>query len=364
MKKQVIGLVLMGLSQVLTAQWSMQALVFPGFLAPHRTYMQQMAANGMGAELSFLSENPGNRQLDSLSKGFKWGITFYYLRLGKPEINGYIMAINPFIEVPFYRGQHSSIIFKVGSGVGYMSKRFDPVTNPLNRAMSTPLNTSMLFHLLYERRLYENTTLLLGPGLTHYSNGNFSKPNLGINTPQFNLGVNIPLTNAPSKEPKDLFALRNHSFTEVRAGWATKQAAIADPVRFNIWCASVTHGYMWSPIRYLRWGLDWTYDPSLPYQPFYPDTRKGYSKRDVTSLGIRLGKEYYFGRVSLAGDLGVYIVKPDNGIPEPYYFNLYVLYHYGDVHFGPRLKTHLGVADIIEFGIGWRFNQNIIKQHD
>jgi hypothetical protein len=342
-------------SLVIQGQKAVQAILFPGYLAPHNTMMPHMAAHTFGAEAALVVNGSGNKTIDEILGDFRWGVGLYYMHLGKLAINGHVFAINPFFEFPIHVRKKSSTFLKIGTGIGYFNKRFDPISNPLNRAMSTPFNSAMFFHFLNEHELKNNLSIVYGPGLTHYSNGNFSKPNLGINTPQFNLGLVYQIKPKTSDIQKtNRFELTAKNYTEIRAGITSKQAAIADPVRKNIYTSSVTYGHLMSPIRYLRAGIDFFHDPLIAYKPFYPETLNGNKLSETSEIGFRIGQEYHLGIASVIGDLGYYLYKPTLSRTRSVYINVSIFFHYKNFSFGPRLKTHMGIADFMDFGIAYR----------
>jgi hypothetical protein len=361
LKRHILYLLILSLSSIgLQGQKAFHAYGFGGFLMPHRQYMLNMESNIGGLDLSIHYQGSGNKYIDSIAGAVEWGVSLYAASLGDKDLVGNVIAINPYLQFLLAQRKKNFTYLKIGTGLGYITKTFDPVTNPYNRAISNRINASMYLHLLNEYKFSERYSLLWGIGLTHFSNGNYSKPNLGINMPQLNLGISF---NNPSKPYKGVYEfVPVLNYLEIRAAWGTKQATVSDPIRRSVNDFALTYGMGKSPIRSWRFGLDFFYDRLNPYKPFDPSTLKGNDFKDIAELGIRFGHEYYFGKVSMIFDVGYYLYKPPDAGKMPSYFCLAINYHVANFNFGPRLKTHLGVADYLGLGIAYRFN--LKKKHE
>lgn len=338
-------------STTLNAQQYYQFSAFPGFLIPHRNYIPHMAAHTFGIEAAFRFTGTGNLQRDSLLRGLDWGIAFYANSLGNKELSGNVYAINPFFQSKLGSIKNSHIYLRIGTGVGYFTRIFDPLTNTANRAMSNRLNGMMQFMFLHHVPIHNNWEVQYGLGMSHFSNGNYARPNLGINTPQFNLGF----SRASGKQRNTRSeVLLTQSYWEFRLGHGVKKASVADPTQLSVQTLGITRGIGASPIRYWRLGADMFYDRMNPYVVFEPSTLTGYAFKEAFEMGLRGGFEYNFGSILVFFDMGFYLYKPDGVGKLPYYSCVGIHYSLREWGIGPRLKTHAANADYIDWGVFYR----------
>jgi len=338
---------------IATAQSAFHFTLFPGYLIPHREYMANMAAHTIGGEVAIQFDGTGNTYRDSLLKNLEWGVSLYYNYLGRPELNGNVIAIIPYFQSTLRSHKHSKSYLRIGTGLGFFTNKFDPITNPKNRAISNRLNGSMQFVFLNYRPINKEYTFFYGIGMTHFSNGNYSRPNLGINTPQLNLGLQLNSGKVRDKN-YDSTKLYAKSYFETRIAYGVKEAAVADPTIFSIYTLALTQGIGITPIRNIRVGLDLFYDKLNPYTLFEPSTMKGYKTKEALEVGTRIGFEYDFSRVTVFFDMGYYLYKPEGVGKLKHYSCIGINYHFRDFNAGARLKTHVANADYVDFGLAYR----------
>lgn len=346
------------------AQESFRATLVPGFLMPHSVSMPHMATHTLGAEFAWQFNGLGNPYSDSLYKHIDWGLSLYYNYFGKHNINGNTIALIPYVQVRLFNHKHSETMIKLGAGLGYYTAIFDPKINPKNRAMSSRINGSMQIAFLNIRPLSKNLDLLYGIGMTHFSNANFNRPNLGINTPQLNLGLNFKSSNIrPYRFATDTGKLATQYYFETRVGVGSKTATISDPTRRSVYTLGLTQGIGITPIRSARIGLDLYYDKLDPYIVFNPDSKTNFQFKDAFEAAIKGGYEYYFGNIAFYLDLGYYLYKPENVGKLNYYISIGLNYNYKKFLVGVRLKSHAANADFVDWCVGYRFNTNYIKRN-
>ena len=353
MKAFCIALFLFVSISVATAQSAYHLSLFPGYLVPHREYMANMAAHTIGGEIAIQFDGTGNTYRDSLLRNLEWGVALYFNYLGRPQLNGNVIAITPYFQSPLRTHKRSKSYLRIGTGLGFFTNTFDPISNPKNRAISNRLNGTMQFIFLNYRPLNDKYSFFYGIGLTHFSNGNYSRPNLGINTPQLNLGVKLNSGKEKNKS-YDTTRLYPKSYLETRIAYGVKEAGVADPTIFSIYTLALTQGIGITPIRNIRVGFDLFYDKLNPYTLFVPSSAKGYKLKEAMEVGTRLGFEYDFGKVTVFFDMGYYLYKPEGVGKLNYYSCIGINYHFRDFNAGTRLKTHAANADYVDFGIAYR----------
>lgn len=134
------------------------------------------------------------------------GLTFYYSQLkGSQYCNelGDVFALYPFINFPINNSESSKITFKLGVGLSYLTKKYDPVENYHNYAIGSHVNAAINLSFEYRQRLADRLFWVNSFGLTHFSNGATRSPNMGINIFSLATGFSWYL-----QKPKDLLDKR------------------------------------------------------------------------------------------------------------------------------------------------------------
>lgn len=341
----------------------LQVSVLPGFLIAHREYMANMEAHTMGIELMYSSNFTGWKQVDDTYSNLRWGAGFTWFDLGNPKLNGYVYALHGHVEANLIRKERFQSVLRFGSGVGYLDRPYSLENNRKNKAIGSRLNGNM--QVMYRAYLdvSRRASLTFGLGVTHYSNGNFRRPNLGINTAHLSLGLlhkfkiyDVP---APSRKLPVLFPERGF---EVSFGYARKQIAVADTRFFNIFAGSLLYYFPQTENRNWRLGTDVFYDKTYPYSLFKPETLRNNKPGDVTEIALKAGHEFIFGRIAVVTDLGTYLYRPNDYKKRVYFsigFNYFINKGW---NLQTRLKSHLAVADYFFWSGGYRFSDSFIRK--
>ena len=108
-----------------------------------------------------------------------FGLTF--LHLGNPAELGRPVAVHRSFRAPLLRV--GSWLIGYGADVGLAGgwRRYSAQANPYNKLISTRLTAYVRLSVASEWRLGPRLSLLLNAGLTHVSNGNYRRPNAGLN---------------------------------------------------------------------------------------------------------------------------------------------------------------------------------------
>src|ERR1035438_9841076 len=117
------------------------------------------------------------------------GVSFWYSSLSNSPYLGNAYAIFPYLNFPLYRHRDFSFNFRFGLGLGYLTKKFDRLTNYKDLAIGSHFNAAV--SLMFEIRYKLNGRLTLSGGINfqHFSNGSLKLPNYGLNIPLVNAGV-------------------------------------------------------------------------------------------------------------------------------------------------------------------------------
>ncbi len=132
------------------------------------------------------------------------GISLWYSNLGGFEEIGSAIAIFPTVNFPLFSDNKQSINFKVGLGLGYLTKHFDRINNYKNFAIGSHFNIAASLFFEYRRKVSKLITVTTGFGLTHFSNGSMKTPNYGLNILTASVGFSSYLSNPNRLQSKKI----------------------------------------------------------------------------------------------------------------------------------------------------------------
>ena len=333
--------------------WSVQAL--PGFLAAHHEQMQAMGTHTLGIALSREWKIDGGD--GSLAKSQKQpyaGITVNHIAMFK-DINGNLTSMLGYYDVGLLGNENAGLRIRITTGLGLLSKQWNVFTNPRNRAIGSSINGSMQLACYTQTRLTERTRLQLGLSLIHYSNGNFGQPNLGINLPC--LFVGLKTLDGTSKHYTPRFPINpNRVEWQPSLRFGKKQMSMDDPRNIFNYMGEIKLLYPHKPHRFWTAAVSGFYDRTYVYTKFQPLPKTSMAR--VTEIAVSGGHEYRVGRVAMLADLGFYLYRPDNS--KRRYYQAWGVKYYASqaITAMVRMRTHLSMADYLEWGVAYRIHSN------
>lgn len=356
MRQSVILVFLLIFAFVATAQDNPKLALgfnyYPGFLVAHRPDAKNLEAHIHGFEFQISKQQSVQPWAKHYNKPEIY-MGFLYMNLGNPDLTGNAIAAMPGFETSLASFNKSEVRIRFSTGLAYLTKKFDVYTNRRNQAIGSHLNGVMQGFATWETRYPENPWhLQFGIGLTHFSNGSFRVPNLGVNMPSLYFGVNYLVEQEPSKNPiKDTL---NPVKWQFYSAYGFKERSLTNTTGFHIWNFGATHLRNINIKRSWRFGADIYLDKTHQFidQPGQPLT--GLTIDQITEFGVYAGHQLLISRVYFITDIGIYPYKPSSNkfityqrIGFNYHFNqhVYVL---------TALKTHFGIADHFTWGVGYR----------
>jgi hypothetical protein len=155
----------------------------------------EVSERSMNAELSISRQLRGHQPWQYVYRYPFFGVAFTYTRFGNDEVLGSAWACLPYFEVvlagkdKLLAGNHGfSLSLRVGTGLAYLDKHYDAISNPKNNVIGSAWNNKTQLDLLLQYKTGDHFTFLAGGTFSHYSSGGIRKPNLGINLPAVRLG--------------------------------------------------------------------------------------------------------------------------------------------------------------------------------
>lgn len=292
------------------------------------------------------------------------GLQMSWIDLGTEEL-GHALAVYPFIDLPLYSRPLWKIAFRVGCGVGWVSRPYDRLNNPANNGIGSPWNAAIPFRWLVTRRIGREWALQGGLTFTHFSNGAFRLPNYGINLAGVTAGV---VWTPRPYVPEDL--IPRGRAPKARRKWglsaygtvAWKEMFTVGGPQHRVYAGSLSGLWQLDRINRLMLGVEYEFHEGL-----YDLARLNWAfdsesdrRRAASRLAVYAGEEFLFGPLGLSLGLGAYVGDIGADKRAPVYSKLGLRWHFpseptafGRLHVGVYLKAHLVTADYFGLGLGY-----------
>jgi len=282
------------------------------------------------------------------------GLGYYFADLGNPQLLGYVNAIYPFISVSIINKKKFKLNYKFSEGIAWVSKKFDLYKNNYNLAIGSYLNVYINFNLDAEIKIAKKTYLILGFGLTHYSNGGTVQPNKGFNliTMQTGIKYNLHEKEYIIKNKIPEFNSKNEYSIVLSGGF--KNLPPAQKTFFPVSSLMLNFKRQFSYKGKFGLGFDLFYDKSRTVVLKYEGI-KNPTKAEMFYGGSHLSYDFVYGKMSFTTQVGVYLLRKAR-FYQPVYSRFGLSYKFdNNLTANIHLKTFWAAADFIEYGIGYSF---------
>ena len=324
-------------------------------------------ASSNAFDLNFVWQTYGKKDWQQRRNFPLIGIGATYTDYGMNQVYGNCIGIYPNIQIPLIRGKNLEWTFRLGDGLGYVTKKYQTTApiDTLNDAIGSHLDDFGVFMMDLRMHFDDHWQFQLGANFTHISNADYHQPNQGVNMAGLHLGVQyFPVTDRPKHIIRELPKLSNRWLFEFRYGMSFKEARapkIGDPI------APAYHGTGYVSRRWLSKnklfaGIDYAYHKDVYDFLINYEVDYGHAKAHSWDGAFLIGNEFLEGRVGFVTQLGVYYhqtyLKFD-AVYEKIGVNFYLIQkEHGPVKelfLSAMLLTHEIVAEYAEFGIGAGF---------
>ena len=318
---------------------------FGGILAHNKSVRHLAQSHPVQTGLEYFLRNPSN-PFGSKMKNAGLGYGLHYIDYRSEKL-GKSLAALIFLEPAI----GSKFAFRIGTGISWNSRPFSLEDNTSNTMLGSRLSGAMQARLMARIPIGKNGLLKSGIGLTHFSNGAYSLPNMGIN--HFYLFACLGLLKkypnpAGNEAPKP----------KVKIGWnagifGSVSAVERYPInqkKYTVWQIQTRINYRKGLLSGFSSGLDFMYNAALASRI------KEYSeeKNPGLMIGIPLGHELFISdRLSLISEAGVYLSGNQKFFPA-FYQRYGIRYKTKPgICLGILLKTHRANAECMELNLGY-----------
>ncbi len=343
----------------LMAEFKLEA----GFLLSHHLELDVFQSHFPSFEFSIQRATNGKKRWEA-EYGYQLiGISLWYSGLGGFEELGSAIAAYPFINFPLTANDQQSLNFRLGLGVGYLSNRFHRIDNYKNFAIGSHLNVAASLYVEYRRKINQRLSFSAGFGLTHFSNGSLKTPNYGLNILAATVGLSGYLSRPnPSLDKKILPELYPFEFDG--------RQSIGIDFTFSLGSKDMSEQYGEKYLIYAGYlnilkrvsykskigiGGDFTYDGSDKY--ILADRGQEWSSEfQIMKIGVNVAYEMVMDRLSFMFNVGGYVSGKERSEGN-FYQRLALRYLvYDEVFATLALSAHLGKAEYIGFGVGYKLD--------
>jgi hypothetical protein len=281
------------------------------------------------------------------------GISLFFTDIGQNKYTGFAVASLAFIQFPYLRWKHAQVNFKLALGPGWVEKKFDRINNYKNVVTGTHLNAAIQLTQSFEWQLTSNQFMSLGACLTHFSNGAFKLPNLGINLAGLQLSYKYRFSNI-EKTPEELPAFIKKMRYILHYSTGLKQVYPVLGKQYFIYNFAASALYQYHQKGSAGVSVDFFKDASVSNQMLF-DTDSLNDVKSNLQIGIAGVYQVEIGKIAIPLSAGYYAYNNYKTLP-PVYLKFGVCYYltpHLNINF--NLKSHYAKADFFSYGIGYKF---------
>lgn len=341
-----------------TATQAVEVTFLAGNVLPHTPDLHHLAGHPEGVMITFANQTDGSKEWEKAYNCPDFGGYFLYQKFNNTFL-GQNYSVGALYNFYFL---NRNLQFKLSQGIAYATNPYDKVENSKNKALGSTIVANTNLGLSYKKdNIIDRFGLQAGVLFTHYSNGRTKSPNSGVNTLLFNVGVNYDFDGEKTKQVDTVYEKKDYR----------------EPIRYNI---VFRGGINESPIinsgqhpfyhigfyldkrlgrkSAIQFGselfLTTFFKDFIKYQSVaYPDKNID-PNTDYKRIGVFVGHELFVNRISLEAQIGYYVYEPYKH-DIPVYDRVGMKYYFTPKIFGGfTIKTHLFLAEALEFGIGVR----------
>ncbi len=287
-----------------------------------------------------------------------WGLSVSFQDFNNPNL-GKVFGIQ--YQTTYYllnRNAKNQLNLQVRTGLAYDTSPLDLESNNKNVAMSSNIQLAEFFKLEYNYPILgERCHFQAGLLLTHYSNASYKNPNFGINSLFINLGLRYQEKQSlhyPKKAKRESIPKEKlHYSVSFNLGIHESKAGLGDKPVYAI--SVYTHKKIGQK-SFLQSGLDFFNSQAVKaLAEFRYHTQIEYPNRELLDhkqLGLFVGHELVFNKISLETNVGYYLYHPLMNTPSVYQkIGLKHPLYSNTVALDLTLKVHNFKAEYVMLGI-------------
>jgi hypothetical protein len=321
--------------------------VHSGFMMPHSESMQHLSKGNFNLyHISVSGQTLGSKTWHHQYNYPVLGFDFLWGNMAYPEVLGSAYAFFPNASFPIFRGSRVKISHQYGLGMAYLTKYFDKDYNYKNNAIGSPFNIALNISTEASVLIYSGIYVNSGISFTHFSNGSGKLPNKGVNIPSVKLGISYLFNNSLVETPTDI------------------KPEIRMPEIYAIFSAGKPSVFPLGSGRHYRFNLNATYAYPIAKKDrvgfgsdiFLGENTSNETPSFVFNPGVFVSWQRDYSKLSFTLANGFYAWDKHNFYDKIIYHRVGFKYNVvGNIMLNLTLKTHFFKAEVIEWGIGYKF---------
>ena len=340
--------------------YSSGAEIFSGFIVKHHDVIGDLIkGHPSGISLNFSRNSYGDKAWEQRYGYPTLSASLTYYDLKNDDELGKIVSIN--VGLGFHLNDITSskndIQIYMGYGLGYFNNPYNSENNNKNKVISSHLPWSVNLKMGYNRQIGNRLNLGAAILVSHFSNGSRSVPNYGLNMVSVNIGAKYLFQVDKPIYQKDLKLVKSYNSksyfnVDFRMGATAKKPVGAGASPY--FAMSVFWNKRLNNKSILDAGIEGFMNKGIEAE-IANNQSLIEGDPDYKAVGLMVGHELILEKLAFVTQVGFYIYKPFNPT-ENIYTKIGLKYYFTDNIFGSFiLKTHYGVAEVMEYGIGYRF---------
>lgn len=341
-----------------------------GYNIPIHPRYPTIQAPSHGLEVAVLKTPKKERLWAALHQYPQIAYLMGYQSLGNAEVLGHAVYAVPSLNFRVFQAGAFQGQFRIGWGLAYVTKSYHSVFNAQNIVMGAALNACATVRFLTHYQVHPSWKVFLGLSATHYSNGGFVHPNLGINIPAIQVGLQYEWgektdLSAQKKYRQELLA-QLPAFDKkirpyIRIALGGTEMATSQGVKYPIYGLTLGASKLLARTSKIRLGVDYLYNTA----PRAFEQHQGFNALkhwDYARLSIVAGHELLFGHWGLLSNLGVYLnthkfqrslLTAELGFN--FYSKNYLKQQQQQFWLGCHVKTYGGEAEFVQLVLGFQW---------
>ncbi len=323
-----------------------------GFIVPHHPPVRYLQKGHTPVyELTIGKRLDGAKDWHSGYR-FPWlSLGYNYTNFQYKEVLGDAHSLFGVIQIPIIQRKSFLLDYNFSFGFAYFTKVFNTTENYYNIVAGSRVNAYLKLGVGLSHQISPKYKFNYGIALLHYSNGSVKKPNLGINQAVLNMALSFDASRKESmKLPEKTTRLNGGEWLVVIAGgW--KEISVSNPKTFSAFSSTINYERRFLK-KQLGVGMDFFYDGSLTS---VEDKEANFTSDPANNFrqGIHVGYGLVFGNMVFTVNTGYYLFLKHN--TDGHVYSRFGLRYYFENNLVANLslKTHLGVADFVEWGFGY-----------
>ena len=363
-----VGMGVLSNAQAQTASNQLEFGVSSGRIIPHNARFKPVIDGpSFLYQISWLRQKEDSLAWRRAANFPSVGLTLVVADCAPNDIFGYAVGVSPFFDLALRQRPKSRLDLRLGTGLAYFTKCYDPVTNPDNNVIGSHLNTIVHFGIHHQWMVSSRLSLGQGIDVFHFSNARTTLPNSGINVASAKLFVRYALANPTLQDihtsshynQDGIVELRPHSLS-LRYGLGLNNRIVGGPVRL-IHSSIVQYMYSTGPLHSIGFGLKQSWDMGELEALNFLNQGEDFKLGAASNASVFIADAWRFGATGLELAVGAYLY--DRSLTySRLWFKIGIQGLLGGRKrlmqgvLGCHMKSHYAVAEYVELQSGIQFN--------